>query len=141
MRCLRQCAHHEQSTRLLDRLVRGERCTCASLAHQLAEGASREVCGKEAVSLEHGLALKEVDVFLKTLAGATRQIRFVSRGGNAYAILCEATPSAMFCGLRASFFVRAAFRTSPPRFEQGAQTRGVSTYGGVHLFLGPADPP
>ena len=101
------------------------------------------------MSLEHGLALKEVDVFLKTLAGATRQIRFVSRGGNAYAILCEATPSAMFCGLRASFFFRAApsffvrpaFRTSPPRFEQGAQTRGVSTYGGVHLFLGPADPP
>jgi hypothetical protein len=59
--------------------------------NQLAEGASREVCGKEAVSLERGLALKEVDVFLKTLAGATRHIRFVSRGGDAYAILCEAT--------------------------------------------------
>jgi hypothetical protein len=43
------------------------------------------------VSLERGLALKEVDVFLKTLAGTTRQIRFVSRGGDAYAILCEAT--------------------------------------------------
>ena len=43
---------------------------------------------------------------------------------------CARPPSAMFCGLRASFFFRAApsffvrpaFRTSPPRFEQGAQT-------------------
>ena len=83
--------HHEQNTRLLDRLVRGERCTCASLVHQLAEGASREVCGKAAVLLERGLALKEVDVIWKTLGGATRQIRFVSRGGDASAILCEAT--------------------------------------------------
>ena len=83
--------HHEQNTRLLDRLVRGERCTCASLVHQLAEGASREVCGKAAVLLERGLALKEVDVIWKTLAGATRQIRLVSRGGDASAILCEAT--------------------------------------------------
>ena len=47
-RPLRQCAPRaDESTRLLDRLVRGERCTCASLVHQLAEGASREVCGKE----------------------------------------------------------------------------------------------
>ena len=133
MRCLRQCApraEHEaagptRSARALHvRIARspaGRRCIQGGLRQggRVARAWSRPQ--------------RRVDVFLKTLAGATRQIRFVSRGGDAaetHMQSCARPPSAMFCGLRASFFFRAApsffvrpaFRTSPPRFEQGAQT-------------------
>ena len=84
--------HHEQNTRLLGRLVRGEHCTCASIVRQLAEGASREVCGKAAASLERGLALREVEVFVKNLSGRPmRLLHLASRGEEAPGVLLEAT--------------------------------------------------
>ena len=135
-RPLRQCApraEHEAAGPTRSARALHVRIARSPAGRRCIQGGLRQGVGKEAVSLERGLALKEVDVFLKTLAGTTRQIRFVSRGGDAaetHMQSCARPPSAMFCGLRASFFVRAApsffvraaFRTSPPRFEQGAQT-------------------
>ena len=83
--------HHEQSMGLQDRLLRGEHCTCASLVRQLAEGASREACGKAAVALERGLALREVEVRVIGTSGRRIRVRLASRGADVSGVLLEAT--------------------------------------------------
>ena len=147
-RPLRQCApraEHEAAGPTRSARALHVRIARSPAGRRCIQGGLRQA--KEAVSLERGLALKEVDVFLKTLAGAT--VRVSRRRRDAYAILSVR-------GHHRRCFVDFVHRSSLGPHHRSSlgphfvlhhrvsnralrQTRGVSTYGGVHL--GPADPP